>query len=166
MNFLMLIVAFSVFAYIPQFFFKQHRKDYRIALRHGMACGFVVAGIDHFIHLHDKYVPMLPDFFADYAVSLVYFTGAAEIVGAIGLVIPLAVYRRFRLPNLRRWVGMGYAVMLALVVVANINLAVHAARSPELASSRWYYLLRPFLQPIFIIWALFVSGVIWSKDTK
>jgi hypothetical protein len=51
---------------------------------------------------HSRYVPMPPDFLADHALELVYFTGAMELAAAIGLVIPLAVSRRFGIPNLRR----------------------------------------------------------------
>jgi uncharacterized membrane protein len=137
-----------------------------MAMRHGMAGGFIVTGIDHFVSGHSRYVPMLPDFLADHALELVYFTGAMELAGAIGLVIPLAVYCRLGMPNLRRWAGIGLAVMLAFLVMANINVALQGSRVQGLEFGNWYYYLRPFIQPIFMLWALFVSGVIWKGVSR
>lgn len=165
MSFLVLMLVFSALAYIPQVFLGD-RRDYRMALRHGMAGGFTFTGIDHFINAHSRYVPMLPDFMADYALALVYFSGAAEIAGAIGLVVPLAVYRRLGLPNLRKWAGIGLAVMLAMLVIANINVAVKGGSVQGLEFGAWYYWIRLLFQPIFILWALFVSEVIWEGSGK
>lgn len=109
---------------------------------------------------------MLPDFLADYALGLVYFSGAAELVGAVGLVVPLSVYRRLGLPNLRKWAGIGLAVMLALLVAANVNVAIEGSSVRGLEFGSWYYWLRPFIQPLFILWALFVSGVIWQQQPE
>ena len=120
MSFLLLMVALSALAYVPQFLLGD-RKDYRMAMRHGMAGSFIFTGIDHFVSSHSRYVPMLPDFLADHALALVYLTGAMELAGAIGLVIPLVIYSRLGMPNLRKWAGIGLAVMLAFLVIANVN---------------------------------------------
>lgn len=165
MSFLLLMLVCSALAYVPQWGFGD-RQDYRMALRHGMAGGFIVTGIDHFLSAHSRYVPMLPDFLAEYALPLVYVTGAAELAGAIGLVIPLAVYRRLRLPNLRRWAGIGLAAMLALLVSANINVALTGSNVQGLEFGAWYYWLRPLFQPLFILWALFVSEVLWPRKPQ
>jgi hypothetical protein len=109
MSFLLFMIALSALAYAPQWLLGD-RKDYRMAMRHGMAGGFVFTGIDHFVNSHSRYVPKLPEFVADYAVDLVYLAGAMELAGAIGLVIPLAVYSRLGLPNLRKWAGIGLMV--------------------------------------------------------
>lgn len=165
MSFLLLMMALSALAYSPQWCIGD-RQDYRMAMRHGMAGAFTVTGIDHFVNSHSRYVPMLPDSLADYAVALIYFTGAMELAGAIGLVIPLAVYTRLVLPNLRRWAGIGLAAMLAAIVVANIHVALAGSRVQGLEFGAWYYYLRPFFQPIFMLWALFVSGVIWQPVAR
>lgn len=165
MSFLFLMVVFSAVAYAPQYFLGD-RKDYRMAMRHGMAGGFTFTGIDHFVSAHNRYAPMLPDFLADYALGLIYFTGAAELAGAVGLAVPLAVYKRFGLPNLRKWAGVGLAVMLAFVVIANVNVALKGGHVEGLEFGAWYYWLRPLFQPIFILWALFVSGVIWIRKDE
>jgi hypothetical protein len=89
-----------------------------------------------------------------------------ELARAIGLVIPLAAYRRLGLPNLCKWAGTGLAVMLAFLVIANVHVALQGSRVQGLKFGDWYYYLRPFFQPIFMLWALFVSGVIWSGETQ
>ncbi|MEW6733305.1 MAG: DoxX family protein [Acidobacteriota bacterium] len=165
MSFLILMLILSAVAYVPQFFLGD-RKDYRMAMRHGMAGGFTFTGIDHFVSAHHRYVPMLPDFMANYTLLLVYLTGAAELAGAIGLVIPLAVYKRLGLPNLRRWAGLGLATLLVFLVVANINVALKGSHVEGLDFGAWYYWLRLFFQPAFILWALFVSEVIWNRSAK
>jgi uncharacterized membrane protein len=165
MSFLFLILALSFAAYVPQFFLGD-RRDYRLAMRHGLAGGFTFTGMDHFASAESRYLPMIPDFLAEYGLALVYFTGAAELAGAIGLVLPLALYRRLGLPNLRKWAGLGLAVMLALLVVANFNVALKGATVQGLEFGAWYYWLRPFMQPVFILWALFVSGWIWKQEAR
>jgi uncharacterized membrane protein len=153
------MLVFSVLAYIPQWLFG-NRKDYRMALRHGMAGGFILSGIDHFVNTQTRYVTMLPAFLAPYGVALVYGTGVTELAGALGLVVPLAIYYRLGLPNLRWWAGIGIALMLAGLMVANINIAIQASRGAHLAFEVWTYWLRLLFQPLFILWALYAAGVI------
>ena len=163
MSFFVFIVVLSALAYVPQVLLGD-RTDYRMALRHGLAGGFIFTGIDHFVNASSRYVPMIPDFLADQALELVYFTGVAELAGAVGLILPLSVYGRLGLPDLRKWAGIGLALMLAFLVIANINVALEGTTVEGLAFGRWYYWARLFFQPLFIIWALFVSGVIWDNQ--
>ncbi|HZH06810.1 MAG TPA: hypothetical protein VEY69_09055, partial [Lautropia sp.] len=100
MSFLVLILSASLLAYVPQFFLGD-RRDLRMAMRHGMAIGLLFTGVDHFLNAATRYVPMIPDFLAPLAVPLVYVTGLAEIAGAIGLLVPVVVFRRLHLPNLQ-----------------------------------------------------------------
>lgn len=166
MLFIILMVVFALLAYIPQFFLGD-RRDMRMAMRHGMAGGFLFTGVDHFLHGQDRYVPMMPELLSPWAMELVWFTGAAEIAGAIGLVLPLGLYSRLGLPNLRYWAGLCIAVMLAFLVIANINVALQGARYSGVADALpgWYYWLRPALQPLIITWALYAAGVI-RRDSK
>jgi uncharacterized membrane protein len=153
------MLAFSALAYIPQWMFGD-RKDYRMALRHGMAGGFVLSGIDHFVTTETRYVPMLPTFLMPHGVALVYATGVLELAGAVGLVVPLAVYRRLGLPNLRQWAGIGLAALLAALMVANVHVAVAASSGHLFAFDSWTYWLRLLFQPVFMVWALYAAGVI------
>ncbi len=163
MAFFILMLGISLLAYLPQYFFGD-RKDYRMALRHGMVGGFIFTGIDHFVSAQARYVPMMPEVLSDYALALVYFSGAAELAGAIGLVVPLMVYRKLGLPNLRKWAGIGIAVMLVFLVIANVNVALKGESVQGLEFGAWYYWLRLLFQPIFIIWALYVSGAIGKRE--
>jgi uncharacterized membrane protein len=162
MEVLILMLVVSGIAYIPQRIFGD-RTDYRMALRHGMAGGFIFTGLDHFL-TPERYVPLIPAFLSAYAQELNYISGVAELAGAIGLVVPLAVYRQLGLPNLRRWASLGLALFLAAIVIGNINVALQGTQVPGIPLGRWYYWLRPFLQPIFIIWALYVGGIIGARN--
>jgi uncharacterized membrane protein len=157
MEVLILMIILSALAYLPQYALG-NRKDYRMAMRHGMAGMFIFTGLDHFF-TPSRYVPMMPPFLANYALELVYLSGGAELGGAIGLLVPLAAYRWLKLPNLRRLAGLGLALMLSVIVIANINVAVQGLQVQGLPFPAWYYWLRVLLQPIFVAWALFVGGV-------
>lgn len=164
MEVLILMLVVSGIAYLPQRIFGD-RTDYRMALRHGMAGGFLFTGIDHFL-TPERYLPLMPAFLSAYTLEINTISGIAELAGAIGLVVPLAVYRRLGLPNLRRWAGIGLALLLAVIVIGNINVALQGTQVQGIPFGRWYYVLRPFLQPIFIIWALYAAGVIGQRDHR
>jgi uncharacterized membrane protein len=161
MEVLILMLVLSGIAYIPQRIFGD-RTDYRMALRHGMAGGFIFTGLDHFL-TPERYVPLIPAFLSGYALELNSISGIAELAGAIGLVVPLVVYRRLGLPNLRRWAGLGLALFLTAIVIGNINVALQGTQVQGIPLGRWYYWLRPFLQPIFIVWALYAGGVTGAR---
>ena len=161
MEVLILMLVLSSIAYIPQHIFGD-RTDYRMALRHGMAGGFIFTGLDQFL-IPERYVPLIPAFLSGYAFELNYMSGIAELAGAIGLVVPLVVYRRLGLPNLRRWAGLGLALFLAAIVIGNINVALQGTQVQGIPFGGWYYWLRPFLQPIFIVWALYAAGIIGDR---
>ena len=159
MSFLLLIVAASLLAYIPQLFLGD-RRDVRMAMRHGMALGLLFTGIDHFVNASSRYVPMIPDFLAPLALPLVHISGLAELAGAVGLLLPVAVFRRLRLPNLQAGAGIGLAVLFAVLLTANINVAIEGSHVEGMEFGRTYYLLRPFFQPLFIAWALYSVGLV------
>jgi uncharacterized membrane protein len=132
----------------------------RDAMRIGAAGAFVFTGCDHFISGESRYLPMMPAFFGDLALPLVWFTGAAEIAGATGLLVPLSACCRLGLPNLRRCVGIALAVMLGFLVTANINVAIKGSGISGLEFGQWYFWLRPIFQPFIIAWVLYAAGVI------
>lgn len=113
---------------------------------------FLFAGVCHFVY-SQNFASIVPDFFGGAALPLVYITGVLEIAGGIGLLIP----------TLRRWAGIGLAVLLAFLVAANINMAVKGMELPGLHLPRWVYWLRPFLQPLLIWWALAAGGVVGKQ---
>jgi uncharacterized membrane protein len=131
-----------------------------------MAGGFTSTGIDHLVYAHNCHVSVLLDVLAEYALALVYLTGAAELAGAIGLVLPLAIRRWLGFSNLRQRAGIGLAVLLVFLVVANINVALKGSCVQGLEFGTWYYWLRLVFQPIFILWALFVAGAFWHSKER
>ena len=157
MSFLLVITVASLVAWIPQARLG-HRRDLRMAMRHGLALGLVFTGIDHFVSADTRYVPMIPPFLASQALFLVQASGVAELLGAAALLMPGALYRRLGLPDLRPAAGVGLAVMFAVLVIANVNVAVQGTQVAGLDFGRAYYLIRPFLQPVFILWALYCTG--------
>jgi uncharacterized membrane protein len=81
--------------------------------------------------------------------AVVFWTGVAEIAGAIGLMIP----------RLRRAAGIGLALYALCVWPANFN---HALNDIAIGGNRlpWaYHGPRLMLQPLIIWWALWVGGV-------
>ena len=68
--------------------------------------------------------------------------------------------------HLRKWAGIGLATMLAFLVIANIHVGLEGSRVQGLEFGMWYDDLRPFFQPIFMLWARFVSGLIWKGASR
>ena len=162
MSFFVLITVASVLSWAIARLF-QVRLDLRASMRWGMGCGFLFTGVDHFVSGATRYAPMLPDFLAPWALGLVYLTGAAELAGGLGLLIPASFYRRRGWPNLQRQAGIWLSVMLVCVVMANIHVAIEGQTVQGLAFGAWYYWLRPAFQPVFVLWALFCVGVVWPE---
>ncbi len=85
---------------------------------------------------------------------VVFWTGVAEIAGAIGLMVP---------PKAMRWpryaAGVGLALYALCVWPANFN---HAFANIPLGGTQlswWYHGPRLAAQPLIIWWALWVGGV-------
>lgn len=150
---------FAVVGYALQRLLTKH-MDHRMALRHGMAGGFILSGIDHFVHAQSVYVPMLPTFLLSQALPLVYGSGVAELAGAVGLLVPLSVYRAVGLPNMLKVVGVCVALMLGCLMVANLDIAIRATLGQHYAFAVWTYWLRLLFQPVFMLWALYATCVI------
>ena len=156
------MIGFSVLAWVIHYA-RTRQSDVRGAMRVGMALGFVLSGVDHFITTETRYVPMLPDAMKPWGKELVYFTGVTELLGAAGLLTPLALYRRLGLPNLRPAAGVGITLMLAGLMVANANVAIKASEGHSFGFDAALYWLRLVFQLVFIFWALYSSEAILPK---
>ena len=111
-----------------------------------LAVAFVGAGVLHFVkpRLFEAIVPpSLPS-----PRALVLLSGAAEILGGVGLLIPA----------LRPWAGWGLAVLLVAVFPANLYMAQESERFRRLAP-RWALMLRLPLQAVLLAW------VLWAADS-
>ena len=82
--------------------------------------------------------------------EVVVLTGVAEVLGALGLMIP----------RWRRAAGIGLALYAVGVFPANLYHAFGAVSVPGLPSSWWYHGPRLAFQPVFVWWALWASYAI------
>jgi|RhiMetdeSRZDD1v2_1073273.scaffolds.fasta_scaffold893788_2 uncharacterized membrane protein len=79
------------------------------ALCAGVAATFLLTGGGHFVGLREELIRMVPPAFGD-AGFWVTFTGAAEIAGALGILVPAT----------RRLAAAGLIVLLIAVFPANL----------------------------------------------
>jgi uncharacterized membrane protein len=124
---------------------------WRASAAHAMAVMLLVTASAHFVPAsvtvmpnHADLVRMVPPFLP-YAGLLVYLTGALELLGAVGLVVP----------NTRRIAGLGLAVLYVLLLPANIYAAVNDVPFQEEAPTPLW--LRVPEQVLYIAIALWVS---------
>ena len=164
MSFLLLMAIASAMSWLASFVLRRP-MSLRDAMRVGAVGAFLFTGVDHFLNVDTRYLPMMPTFFGGLARPLVLFTGAAEIAGAVGLLVPLSVYKHLGWPNLRHAAGVALAVMLVFLVIANVNVAIRGGGVDGLAFGQWYFWLRPVFQPFIILWVLYAAGVIPSEQT-
>ena len=112
-----------------------------------LAALFVGAGVLHFVRprMFEAIVPRwLPA-----PRALVLLSGAAEIAGGVGLLIP----------GLRVAAAWGLAALLVAVFPANVEMARDAGRFARIAP-RWALLLRLPLQAVLIAWVLWAGDVL------
>jgi len=85
-----------------------------------------------------------------YPAPVVLLTGIAALAGGVGLLIPAT----------RRWAGIGLAIYTVCVFPANVNHAVENIALNGMTLSWLYHGPRLALQPLFVWWCLWASGVI------
>ena len=78
--------------------------------------------------------------------TLVYVSGAAEVLGAVGVLVP----------GLRPYAGWGLILLLLAVFPANVHMALHPADFDQIPA--WVLYLRLPLQFVFIGW------IYWALD--
>lgn len=133
----------------------QEETRARRAARIALAVLYIAFGCLH-LAAADRFLPIMPSW-VPFARDVVLFTGACEIAGGLGLLIP-------RL----RWIA---GLMLALYAVgvypANVHHAMADVHVPGLPSSWWYHAPRLAFQPVFVWWALWAGGVVdWPFRTR
>lgn len=127
----------------------------RLIVRWLLALFYLVAGVAHlrspggFLAITPGWVP--------YPEGVVALTGIAEILGAIGLMVP----------RLRYAAAIGLAAYAVCVYPANINHAVNDIAIGGTSLSWWYHGPRLLLQPLFVWLALWAGHVIdWPLTTR
>lgn len=117
---------------------KRYSSKSIVIFRTLFALFFILAGVMHFIR-PDFYVRIVPPFLP-HPLALVNFSGAAEILGGIGLLIP----------GLRRLAGLGLILLLIAVFPANIYMLAQNLQEEGFSLESVLLALRLPLQVVFI----------------
>ena len=123
---------------------------YRSITRVPFALSFIAVGILHFTS-PDPFVSIMPAYLP-WHLELVYLSGFFEILGGIGLMIPMT----------RRIAAWGLLALLVAVYPANINMLVNDIYLDDMPKERWLLWVRmplQFLMAIGVLW----TGEIWPK---
>lgn len=116
--------------------------------RRALAAIFIVdAGLHVFAPA--PFVAITPSWVPQPALA-VLLTGIAALAGGVGLLIPAT----------RRWAGTALAVYTVSVFPANVNHAFQNIAMNGVTLSWLYHGPRLALQPVFVWWCLWASGVI------
>lgn len=106
-----------------------------------LAIAFVAAGVNHFLN-PDVYVGIIPPWLpAPELLNLI--SGAAEIAGGIGVLIP----------HTRRAAGIGLVLLLIAVFPANLHMALHDL--PGIDIPKWILYARLSFQLVLIAWVIY-----------
>ena len=116
----------------------------RAVSRPVLAALFVAAGTLHFTST-DFYLDIMPPYVPLHRAA-VYGSGVLEIAGGVALLVP----------GLRRWAALGLVLLLAAVFPANVHMALHPERYPDVAPLLLW--LRLPLQPLLMAWAWWYAG--------
>ncbi len=112
----------------------------KLVLRGLLALLMVTAGVFHFLR-PSVFASIVPKYLP-WPLALVYISGVFEILGGIGLMIPLT----------SRWAAWGLIALFVAVFPANINMAVNtiAIQGETYPVASW---VRLPLQAVLIVWA-------------
>ena len=128
----------------------------RTFFRYLLALIYLIAGIAHlrtpagFLAITPAWVPS--------PMLVVIFTGLCEVAGAIALAF---------IPRLRVAAGWAFAAYAVCVFPANINHALNDIAIGGTHMNWWYHGPRLLFQPVFVWWALYVSGAThWPFRTQ
>ncbi len=121
-----------------------HSRFYFLGLI-GMGCLYIVAGINHFWH-PAMYLAIMPPYIP-WPAGMVSFTGVAEILGGIGVMIP----NGFVFPRTRAAAAWGIVALLICIWPVHFNMAFHPANYPTVPL--WAIWVRLPLQIPLIAWA-------------
>lgn len=105
----------------------------------------VVVGVVHFVR-PEGFVRIVPAFLPA-PLALVLISGAAEILGGLGLLVP----------RTRRLAAWGLIALYIAVFPANVNMALHRIPLGEAPVSPVFLWARLPFQALFIAWAYWMS---------
>ena len=105
-----------------------------------LALFFTVAGAYHFIS-PGTYLPLMPDYLP-WHLPLIYLSGAAEMIGGIGLCFQIS----------RRYAGWWLIAVLIAVFPSNIHMLMNDLAIGGKSVPPWIYWARLPLQCLLIVW--------------
>jgi len=106
---------------------------------------YIAAGANHFVH-PGMYVAIMPPYIP-WPVAMVYLTGAAEILGGLGVLVPDGmVFKRTRAAA-----AWGLVAMLIGFLAVHVNMCLHPEAFPQIPV--WLIWARLPLQAPLIAWA-------------
>lgn len=103
---------------------------------------FLIGGITHFTN-PDFFVAIMPPYLP-YHLEIVWISGAFEILGAIGLLVP----------KTRVMAGYGLIALTIAVTPANIHMAMNPDLFPDAAVGMLYGRL---VAQLFLLWLIWFS---------
>ncbi len=106
-----------------------------------LTCLFLLSGTLHFV-APGPFLRIIPPWLPA-PLLLLHISGAAEIAGAIGLLMP----------QVRRLAAWGLVCLLVAVFPANIYMAAAHVSFPGIAGQAWFQWSRLPLQGLLIWWA-------------
>ena len=106
-----------------------------------LAISMITAGTLHWV-IPDPFVKIVPAFLP-YPLALVYISGVFEILGGVGLLVPLV----------SREAAWGLIALFIAVFPANINMAVNSIQMDGIPDSDLLRWGRLPLQAVLIAWA-------------
>ena len=115
-----------------------------------LAAFFLAAGVAHFVR-PEPYIAIVPPALPAPEL-LVAVSGAAEIVGGVGLLVPA----------LRRAAGVGLIALLLAVYPANVYMATHDVPLGRLRLPWWAHAIRLPLQFVLIAVVAWAVGL-WRR---
>lgn len=124
------------------------RERLQPVLRLVLAAFYLAAGILH-LSAPSGFLRIMPPVIP-FPGAMVAFTGACEIAGAAGLLVP----------QTRGWAGRMLALYALCVWPANIYHAFWRVHVPPLSDSWWYHGPRLAFQPVLMWMALFAGDVV------
>lgn len=110
---------------------------------YAIAALFVGAGVAHFLR-PDIFVPLVPPYLP-HPLLLVYVSGAAEIAGGLGVLVPA----------LRPYAGWGLLLLLCAVVPVHIYMVRHPEAFSEIPL--WALYARLPLQVVLMAWVYWTA---------
>lgn len=116
-------------------------SNIRQRLRYLLAVLFLCSGVYHFIS-PETYLSMMP-IYVPYPETANYLSGATEILGGIGVV----------LPRWQRAAGWGLIVLLVALLPANLHMAMNGWESVTLP--KWILWLSVPLQFLLMAWVYY-----------